>query len=98
MAVPSILMVAPSGTAKPATLLGTPKRVSTVRKVIGRVAPEDAVEKANAHTRRILARSNPGFSPVVVFKSSEYTTIPWKISRPDKVRKYAAKLTMVLNP
>ena len=67
MAVPSMLMVAPSGTEKPATLLLTPRRFSTVRSVIGNVAPEDAVENAKAQTRRIFCNSVTGLRPVRVF-------------------------------
>ena len=66
MAVPSMLMVAPRGTEKPATLLLTPSRFSTVRKVMGSVAPEEAVENAKAQTRRIFCSRIAGLKPVSV--------------------------------
>ena len=62
-----MLIVAPNGTEKPATLLLTPSRFSTVLRVIGSVAPEDAVEKAKAHTLRIFCNRMPGLSPVSIF-------------------------------
>ena len=87
MAVPSILIVAPSGTENPATLLLTPRRFSTVRRVIGSVAPEDAVENAKAHTRRIFCNSTTGLRPVNVLSKLVYTTRPWNKSTPSRVKK-----------
>ena len=69
IAVPSILMVAPRGTEKPATLLFTPSRFSTVLSVTGKVAPDDDVEKAKAQTRRIFCRNIAGDSGVSVRKT-----------------------------
>ena len=87
MAVPSILIVAPSGTEKPATLLLTPNRFSMVRKVMGNVAPDDAVEKAKAQTLRIFCNRMTGLRPVKTFSKTEYTKRPWSRSTLNKVKK-----------
>ena len=62
MAVPSMLMVAPIGTVNEATLFFTPILYSTVRRVTGMVAPELAVENANAAGSRIFFRKVSGLS------------------------------------
>ena len=50
IAVPSILMVAPTGTTKEETSFFTPKSSVTVFRVIGIVAALEEVEKANKAT------------------------------------------------
>ena len=47
IAVPSIFIVAPTGTTNDATFLSTPKSCETVFNVTGMVAALDDVEKAN---------------------------------------------------
>ena len=60
MAVPSMLTVAPNGTANDATSLFTPIRCSTVRNVTGNVAPLEEVLKATNIGSRILAKKVTG--------------------------------------
>ena len=62
IAVPSMLIVAPSGTENEATESPTPSRFLTVASVSGRVAPLDAVLNANINTARILVRKPIGLS------------------------------------
>ena len=69
MAVPSMLMVAPRGTAKEATLLDTPSLYSTVRKVTGKVAPLEEVENATSSGSRIFARKTLGLRPAKLFSN-----------------------------
>ena len=71
IAVPSILIVAPRGTVKEATLLSTPTLSVTARKVTGMVAPLDAVLKAKAIGARILTKKRRGLNPVIARSSSE---------------------------
>ena len=60
IAVPSMLMVAPSGTVNEATAFFTPMRCSTVSSVTGMVALLLAVEKAKTSAARILRKNISG--------------------------------------
>ena len=63
MAVPSMLMVAPSGTVKDAMEFGTLNRLVNALSVTGIVAAEEAVLKANVIGARMRARNLSAFSP-----------------------------------
>ena len=62
IAVPSILMVAPTGTTNAETSFLTPRSSVTVFKVTGMVAALDEVEKANSATFLIFLKKINGFN------------------------------------
>ena len=61
IAVPSILIVAPTGTTKDETSFFTPKSSVTVFNVTGIVAADEDVEKANRATFLIFLKNISGF-------------------------------------
>ena len=73
-AVPSMFMVAPSGTTKPATSFGTPSFSSATRSVVGSVALLDEVEKAVTMTIQASWKNAAGLRPATNFSASGYTT------------------------
>ena len=70
MAVPSMLMVAPSGMVNDATRLSTPIFFSSVSMLSGMVALLELVENANAMTGQNLRRKWKGLSRVPMNRMS----------------------------
>ena len=64
MAVPLMLMVAPSGMVKDATFSSTPHLRSSVSRLSGMVAFDELVEKAKSMTGSILRKNQKGFRRV----------------------------------
>ena len=77
MAVPSILMVAPSGIVKDEIFLDTPIFFASVSMDSGIVALDVAVENANAITGKKFLMNLIGFSPVNTLSSPRYTMRHW---------------------
>ena len=77
MAVPSMLIVAPSGIVKAAVDLSMPRRSSAVRSEIGIVALDDAVLNAKICTARNFLRKISGFNPLNSFSNSGRVKNPW---------------------
>ena len=71
IAVPSIFMVAPTGTTKEATSFFTPRSSDTVFKVTGIVAALDDVEKANKATFLIFLKKIIGFKFAKILRINE---------------------------
>ena len=69
IAVPSMLIVAPSGIVNDATELLAPNFLVAVSSVIGMVALELDVLKANKHVCFIFAKKVVGFKPVKSFNN-----------------------------
>ena len=78
IAVPSILIVAPSGSTKDATSLFAPS-FSVHSRLIGRVPTEEALENANIMAGSIPLRNFAGLNPPMVLTIREYTTSIWTI-------------------
>tara|TARA_Y100000739_G_C20296962_1_gene323650 strand:- start:58 stop:276 length:219 start_codon:yes stop_codon:yes gene_type:complete len=71
IAVPSILIVAPTGTTNEETSFLTPRSSVTVLRVTGIVAALDEVEKANKATFLIFLKKVIGFRFAKNFRISE---------------------------
>ena len=98
IAVPSMLMVAPSGIVKEATELLTPWCFSTVSIVTGSVAFELAVLKAIIAAGRMFSKNLNGLKRARAVSNSEYTPKQWRAKITTMTTKYCNRFKIGLMP